>query len=251
MAVWFWMLVLAVLAMVPLGFALRGKGSARDRREAALALHQSQLDEIERDRLEGRLPEAEYRAAKLEVQRRLLATDAMRETEVKGSARGLLIAALVLVPVIGFILFLPGSMPFVPSEPHASWVKQQDEMAARDQRLIAALRTRLAQLDPNTPQAREGYVILGQALLERGQLAQAAKAWRVALRVKFEPSLAAETAEAETEAAGHVTARAKALFQRALAAGPRNGAWRHLAEQRLREASAALPEAAPGATSAP
>jgi cytochrome c-type biogenesis protein CcmH len=249
--IWLWMLVLALLAMVPLGFALRTKGSLQNRRDAALALHQSQLDEIERDRLDGRLPEAEYRAAKLEVQRRLLATDAIAEAQTGGSARGLLVAALVLVPVVGFVLFLPGSVPFVPSEPHASWVKQQNAMAVRDNHLIAALRARLARLPPDSPQAREGYVILGQALVERGQLAQAAQAWRVALRAKFEPGLAAEAAEAETEAAGHVTAKAKALFQRALAVGPQDAAWRHLARQRLREASAALPKAPGDSTSSP
>lgn len=249
--IWLWMLVLALLAMVPLGFALRTTGNTQNRRDAALALHQSQLDEIERDRLEGRLPETEYRAAKLEVQRRLLATDAIQEAETGGSARGFLTAVLILVPVAGLLLFLPGSLPFVPSEPHASWVKQQDAMTAQDNHLIEALRARLAQVNPDSVQGREGYVILGQVLVGRGQLTQAVQAWTVALHSQFEPNLAAETAEAETEAAGHVTAKARALFERALAAGPKDVAWRHLAEQRLREASATLPQAPSGATSKP
>jgi cytochrome c-type biogenesis protein CcmH len=249
--IWLWMLLLALLAMLPLAFAWRGKGLTANRRDAAMALHQSQLDEIERDRAEGRLPEEEYRAARLEVQRRLLATDAIVEATSGGNARGLLILVGVLVPVVALVLFLPGGLPLVPSEPHASWVKQQDAAAARDNRLIAALRARLAQMNPDSPEGREGYVILGQALLERGRTAAAAKAWLVALQAKFDPTLAAETAELEIDTAGHMTPNARALFTRALAEAPRDAPWRGLVKQRLREASVTLPNASTDANSKP
>ncbi len=245
------MLLLAVIALTPLGLSLRGKNRGASRRDAAMALHQSQLDEIERDRAEGRLPDDEYRAARLEVQRRLLATDTIVETTAGGNAKGLLIMTGILVPVVALALFLPGSLPFVPSEPHASWVKQRDEAAARDNRLIAALQARLSQMDPGSPESREGYVILGQAMLERGRTAAAAKAWQVALRVKFDPALAAETAELEIDAVGHMTPSAAALFKQALAEAPPGAPWRNLVKQRLREASAVLPNQAPDAISKP
>jgi cytochrome c-type biogenesis protein CcmH len=249
--IWLWMLLLAMLAVVPLALSLRGKGASASRRDAAMALHQSQLDEIERDRAEGRLPEEEYRAARLEVQRRLLTTDEIAEVESGGNAKGLLILAGVLVPVVALALFLPGSLPFVPSEPHASWVRQQNMAAQRDNRLIAALQARLAQMSPASAESREGYVILGQALLERGKAAEAAKAWRVALHTKFDPALAAETAELEIDAAGHMTPDAASLFKRALAEAPHDAPWRDLVKQRLREASAALPDPPPDTISKP
>jgi cytochrome c-type biogenesis protein CcmH len=249
--IWVWMIVLVGLAMVPLAISLRGKGVSPNRRDAAMALHRSQLDEIERDRAEGRLPEDEYRAAKLEVQRRLLASDSIPEPGSGGNARGLLIITGILVPLIAFALFLPGSLPFVPSEPHASWVRQQNVAAARDNRLIAALQARLAQMSPDSPESREGYVILGQAMLERGRTAEAVKAWQVALHAKFDPALAAETAELEIDLAGHMTPDAKALFKRALAEAPQGAPWRGLVQRRLREASAALPDRAPDAISKP
>ena len=88
-------------------------------------------------------------------------------------------------------------------------------------------------------------------MLERGKTAEAAQAWRVALHTKFDPALAAETAELEIDAAGHMTPDAAALFKRALAKAPPDAPWRNLVKRRLREASAALPDAAPGAISKP
>ena len=253
--IWLWMLLLTALALVPLALALRGGGPGPNRREAAMALHRSQLAEIERDRADGRLPEEEYRAATLEVQRRLLASDAIVEGGAGGSARGLLVTAAVMVPVVAFALFLPGSLPFVPSEPHARWVKQQDAAAARDNQLIAELRAKLAQMAPGSPEAREGDVILGQALLERGDTAGAAKAWKLALQSQFDPALAAETAELEIDSAGHMTPEAEGLFKEALAQAPADAPWRGLVQQRLHQASAggasALPGSPPGTTSKP
>ena len=61
----------------------------------------------------------------------------------------------------------------------------------------------------------------------------AAKAWQRALANRFDPTLAAETAEAMTEANGHVTPAAAALFRRALAAAPADAPWRGMVERRL------------------
>ena len=48
-----------------------------------------------------------------------------------------------------------------------------------------------------------------------------------------DPTLAVETAEAMSEAAGQVTDDAKALFQRALDTAPPNAPWRVMAQRRL------------------
>jgi cytochrome c-type biogenesis protein CcmH len=235
--IWLWMAILTLLAVSPVIVVWLRRGAIRYRRETALALHRAQLDEIERDREEGRLPEDEYQGAKLEVQRRLLAADQIPEPQADGRARGLLIATLVGIPVVALALFVPSGLPLVPSEPHAKVVREEAAAHTRDDALIAKLRQKLAELPPGSERAREGYLLLGQALVSQNKLAEAAKAWRVALSMKFNPTLAAETAEAESEAAGHVTEGAAKLFRKALAEAPANAPWHKLAEQRLREAA--------------
>lgn len=245
------MAVLAAVAITPLLFVMIRASRVRYRRDTALALHRAQLEEIDRDLADGRLKPEEYRSAKVEIERRLLAADRLSEVNADRSARGMLIAAAVLIPVAGVALFLPGSLPLVPSEPHASVVRQQQAAARRDDKLIAMLRSKIAQLPPDSEHAREGYILLGQALLSRQEITKAADAWRHALAIGFDPSLAAATAEAESEAAGHVTAPAASLFRKALAQGPKDAKWRKLAERRLREAKAILPNQPGRATSDP
>ncbi|MGC9268794.1 c-type cytochrome biogenesis protein CcmI [Acidiphilium sp.] len=239
--IWLWMALLSLLAISPVVVVWFRRGSIRYRRDTAVALHRAQLEEIERDRADGRLPESEFQGARLEVQRRLLVADTIPEPEANRSARGLLIATLVIIPIAALALFVPFGMPFIPSEPHSVVMRAVSEARAKDDALIAKLEQKLAEIPPNTEQARQGYLLLGQALVSQHKLAAAAKAWTVALNMKFNATLAAETAEAETEAAGHVTPNAANLFHQALDKAPANAPWRPLAEQRLREAAVTLP----------
>ncbi len=245
------MVLLAVAGLTPLMIAWARPGSVRYRRETAMALHRAQLVEIDRDRAEGRLPTTEYEGAKLEVERRLLAADQLIEPPADRRATLLLVATAILVPLGALMLFLPGILPIVPSEPHAQLLHQVDLAAKRDNQLIAQLQARLAAMNPKSEQAREGYLLLGQALAAQSNPAGAAKAWMIALRAKFDPTLAAEIAEADTEAAGHVTASAAQLFNEALARGPKSAPWRRLAHQRLREAAITLPNSASVTKSTP
>ena len=113
---------------------------------------------------------------------------------------------------------------------HASAVREAQEAA-----LIAQLRRKLASLDPHSEQARQGYVLLGNAEVSRGRLNAAADAWRTALATRFDPTLAAEAAEAISETEGRVTDEAAGLFRRALAQSPADAPWRPMAQKRLSE----------------
>lgn len=249
--IWLGMALLSLIALAPILFVWTRRGSIRYRRDTAVALHRAQLDEIERDRLDGRLPEAEFEGARIEVQRRLLAADTMVEPPADRSARALLITTLIAIPVAALVLFLPAGLPIVPSEPHADVIAAQSAASAQDAAMIAKLEQKLAEVPPNTERARQGYLLLGQALVSQHKLAAAAQAWSTALGIKFNSTLAAETAEAETEAAGHVTPTAVGLFHQALDRAPANAPWRSLAEQRLREAAVTLPATPGNATSKP
>ncbi len=237
--IWFAALALSALALIPLAFSLRQGVGARGRREAALALHRAQLAEVDRDFAEGRIAPAEHVGAVLEVQRRLLGAAAMADRPSGMTPRGPIWAALVLVPVAALLLYASGGSPNLPSMPLKARIAAAQQELREEEAMLVRLRAVLATLDPHSEQAREGFVLLGGAEARMGDFGAAAAAWDEALAVRFDPTLAAEAAEAATQAAGRVTDKAAALFERALAAAPRDAPWRPMAERRLAERPAA------------
>jgi len=200
------MLGLALLLMVPLfwSFLPRSKKTLRGEREAAIMLHKAQLHELARDLSDARIGVQEYKAAKLEIERRLLAADALAEPAQTGNALPLLVATALAVPLMAFAIYLPGATPNVPSEPHAQWVQQQQVTDARITQFITAIRAHLAGENPNSADASQGEAYLGEALSEQ---------------------------------AGTVTPAALALFRQSLANAPANATWRRLDEARIGEAA--------------
>ncbi len=199
------MLGLALLLLLPIALAFFGPTILRNRRETALAIHRAQLAELDRDLADGRIAAAEHGAAKLEVERRLLAADTLREAAFDGNAKFLLIATIIAVPVMAFALYLPGSTPNVPSEPHAQWVAQQREQNMNQMlKMIPGLVARIKSYPPNSPGASEGQAYLGEIL---------------------------------SEAAGSVTPDALALFKQSLQNAPQGAPWRQLDEQRIAQAA--------------
>ena len=233
--IWLALAVLAALTIAPLAWTLRRAGDARGRREAAMALHRSQLDELERDLAERRIDAAEHATAVLEVQRRLLSANATLDATPRTSSRAPLIAALVLVPLAAFALYLPGASPSMPALPLAARVAAAEKQRTDEAALVDRLREKIAGLDPKSEQARAGLVLLGNVEDERGNLPAAADAWREALNTRFDPLLAAQTAEAISRVAGQVTPEAVTLFQQALAGAAADAPWRGVVEQRIKE----------------
>ncbi len=200
--IFLYMLGLALVLMTPVAFTYRG-GRARDRRAAALAFHRSQLDELSRDLADQRIGAPEYSAAKLEVERRLLAADSIAERPLDGNAWLLLVLTLIAVPIVSFALYLPDSTPNVPSEPHAQWLRTQQKADAQLDQLITLLRARVAGEPANSTDASQGQAYLAEALAER---------------------------------AGTITPEAMALFQQSIAHAPANASWRTLDAQRIAQA---------------
>lgn len=248
---------LALASLLPVLLVWRTRG-LRGRREAALVLHRAQLAEIEREREQGRLAEEEYGAARLEIERRLLASAASADAEARAGGGGLVLALVLLVPLAAGGLYslrgrpdLVGQVPPAPPPPSAA--EQDAAQAASEAAMINRLRDALAQMSDSNPRAPEGYRLLGRVELGRQNLQGAADAYRHALRLEFDPAIAAITAELISEIAGHKTPEALDMWQRALAAAPADAPWRRMVEKRLAEARAegmALPPA-PAAPPAP
>jgi cytochrome c-type biogenesis protein CcmH len=243
--IWLALALLSLAALTPLALSLRGASAGPGRRDAALALHRAQLAELDRERDEGRIGAPEHAAAVLEVQRRLLAAAAEQEAGPGASSRTPVLMAVALVPMAALALYMISGIPDMPAMPLAeriAFAKSQPPRkgAAEEADLIAQLRERISQLDPSSDQAREGYVLLGSAEGQRGDMAATADAWRHALKIRFDPTLAVETAEAITEVAGgKPDAEAIGLFRRALAEAPPDAPWRPMAVKRLVEATGA------------
>lgn len=238
--IWLCMALVAACALAPFGWGVWHGGRVRGRREAAMALHRAQLTELDRDLAEGRLLESEHAAAQLEVQRRLLADAEMAEAETRKSGSVAVVLTAVLVPAVALFLYVEDGVPnyraaAANAAAEAAEQKNGAELA-RDAELVGKLREALARLDPSTEEARKGFIMLGNGELSLGQLPEAADAWRKALAVRFDPRLAAETAEIITDASGRVTPEAAALFKRALAEAPADVPWRKAAEKRVSEA---------------
>ena len=170
-----------------------------------------------------------------ETPRRLLAAADSVDAPPVRARRFPLIAALSLVPAVALGLYLLAGVPGMPAAPHAEVAAAEAERAAKEAAMIGQLRARLALMDPKSDQTRQGYILLGNAEASRGNMQQAAAAWGIALQSKYDPMLAAQTAEALTEAAGQVTEDAAKLFRGALDTAPRDAPWRPMAERRLQE----------------
>lgn len=209
---WIVLLGLAALVLLPFLLALLRPPVARGRREADLALYRAQLVELDREREAGRLEDQQYRAATLEVQRRLLAAP---EDHARPAAKlpPAMIACLVLLPAAALGVYLLRGTPGMPSATHV----ERAAIAQRDDTLIASLRTRLERLDPRDEQVRHGYVLLGNAERARGRFDAAAEAWTTALAARFDMALAVEYAQMELER--ERPDAALVLLDRALGAG--------------------------------
>lgn len=225
----------SLLALSPLLWAMWRRSVPRGRRDSALALHRAQLVELDRELGEGRIGAVEHAAARLEVERRLLAVAETAETvspAPRGRLPAMLVLSLVLVPLAAEALYLIDGQPQLPSgvavvNPNAA----QEEADA--EKLITTLRARLGELDPKTEIAGQGYLLLGNAEAGRGHMGEAAAAWRTALEAGFSPGLAAQAAEAQFQADGKMSAETAALYRRALAEAPPTASWKALVQQRL------------------
>jgi len=194
-----------------------------------LAVYRDQLDEIGRDRAEGRIGEAEAEAAKIEVSRRLIAAADAAEAGQAGAApsatpspwrrRIAALAGLILLPIGAVVLYMALGSPQLPGQPLAERMAtvRQDRSI---QNLVAQVE---AHLERNPNDVR-GYEVVAPVYLRMGRFADAVNARRKVI------ALAGENSERQSDLGealaaqgnGVITVDAKAAFERALALDPKN-----------------------------
>lgn len=232
-----WMIIgiCAVLAAVVLAHALlRGPRDVVSRVEHDLEVYRAQLQELERERESGLIGNAEAAAAKLEIERRVLAADRDRPAQAGPGVRRRewLPAALVagLVPLAAVALYLAIGSPKVPSVPFAA--RPAPPVAAAGQEtqpdveaMLARVRERLAQ----DPDDLRGWTILARSSAALGQFEEAIAAYDQAIRLAGdEGELLGGKAEAMILGArGQVTAEARTILREALKRDPENARVRY------------------------
>jgi len=145
--------------LVPL---LRQRATSVPRLDNDLAIYRDQLAELEREQAAGRLPETEAKAARTEIERRILtaAEQDAKETAPKDTAalhRFLPPALCLAVPLVALGLYLQIGRPGLPAAPFVAHATTQPQ---DDAALIAATKKQAAD-HPDDPEALSA---LGEAL---------------------------------------------------------------------------------------
>jgi cytochrome c-type biogenesis protein CcmH len=195
-------------------------GAGRD-----LAVYRDQLGELDREVARGLVPEAEAAAARLEIQRRLLAAAQSHSPKPEPRNGGqkrrpaALALLLFLLPAAAVAIYLDLGTPGLPSLPFAS----PPPAAPADQelaKLVAALDAKM-QSDPSDP---KGWFLLAGVEAKLGRFKESAEAYAQAISRGQAKGQAPDArtqslyGEALTAAAdGQVTPEAKAAFAAALA----------------------------------
>ncbi|MBL6615605.1 MAG: c-type cytochrome biogenesis protein CcmI [Reyranella sp.] len=159
--------LLALLATATVGALLipllRAETPSAGRLEGELAIYRDQLAEIERDRASGALSESETAAARLEIERRILAAADVARPAITTSStlHRLLPPALALaIPLLALGLYLKIGHPGLPAAPFVAGAKPPAAQPMDVARLVAEARALAAQ-QPNNPEAQSA---LGEAL---------------------------------------------------------------------------------------
>jgi cytochrome c-type biogenesis protein CcmH len=199
----------------PLARARRLPAGASD-----LAVYRDQLEEIERDRADGRIGHDEFEAARVEVSRRLLgaanaeeqappATDASTRRRI-----GAIAAAVIGIPFLAVPLYGLLGSPNLPGQSAATRLSDEDHANS-----IASIIARIeAHLEEN-PNDGRGWEVVAPVYMKLERYDDAVKARRNALNLLgATPAREVDLGEALTAAAGGViTVEAKEAFDRAVA----------------------------------
>jgi cytochrome c-type biogenesis protein CcmH len=263
-----WLLLGAMTALAAALVAwplLRPPAAPSGRRDYELRVYRAQLEELARERERGLLGEREAQAAKLEVERRMLAADAASSPQAadRGTARRWAVVALIAL-LLAAGLYWPFGRPDLPSAPFAGRADDrrlaQEAARGREQGQAPSVESMIARLEQRVaerPDDLEAWQRLGQAFELAGRYDDAVRARGKALALD-DGSAADHAALGEALVmanGGTVTPAAAQAFERALAldAGdPRARFYRGLAllqegdRQGALDAWVALIESSPG-----
>ena len=171
------MTVVVLLAvLLPL---LHGWRAPAERRQFDRAVYRAQLDELERDIGRGVIGDTDAQAARLEIERRLLAADAASTatTTRLGSSRALAIASALIICGGAGMLYLWLGAPGVPDVPFAERHDATPAKQAAHVEMADAVKALAARLKTN-PNDTQGWLFYARTEATLGNWAIAADAFQ-------------------------------------------------------------------------
>lgn len=216
------LIVAAVCAFLflPLWSGGRRRATADQRQAANIAVLRDQLADLERDRREGTLAEADFVTARDELQRRLLEevkpagdddSAAVRSEPTRKTA----IALVLILPLAALLLYALLGKPEALDPSRTQPAAAQPQMT---QEQIDEMVARLAQRMESNPDDMQGWLMLARSYKSLGRYDDAVKAFAKAEKViNEEPDLLASYAETIAMASGEgLAGKPRQLVERAL-----------------------------------
>lgn len=218
MTLWFLFALMTVAAIFAVLWPL-GRGTTARRSGSDIEVYRDQIDEIARDRVAGRIGEAEAEAARVEVSRRMIAAADAAQAQgapVPGGAfrrRAIALAVLIALPAVAVTFYLTLGSPHLPGQPFASRTAPPPQNQTLEG-LVAQVESHLEK----NPEDGRGWEVVGPVYMRFGRFDDAVKARRNSLRLNgASADREADLGESLMAAAnGIVTGDAKAAFDRAL-----------------------------------
>lgn len=214
--------VVAAFLLPPLWRQPRRPETVDDRKTANLAIFRDQLAELERERTEGTLADADFEQAKAELQRRLLEEiepDQAARAATAAPTRKTALALVVLLPVLALggygILGNPRALDPAQTAPQAKVTPDQ----------INAMVAKLAARMQENPDDMQGWLMLARSYKSLGRYEDAVNAYAKAEKaLQDDPDLLASYAETLAMARGEgLKGKPVALVQKALKINPNHG----------------------------
>jgi len=233
MLVWLVFAVLAALVVALVIWPLAaGRGATPARAAYDRAVYRDQLKEIAGDAERGLLSPAEAASARLEVERRLLASGGDGERgapPTRSTPLALTVVLAVLVPLAAVAVYLVHGSPRIPDQPYEARAAERVAANAKGgldlDKAVAALQERLKAEPGNV----EGWLLLARSESKRSRWQESADAYHTALTLtKDRTDIAAAYAEMLVMAAdGIVTPAAHAALDIVIAHDPKNPSARY------------------------
>jgi cytochrome c-type biogenesis protein CcmH len=206
---------------------LRGNRPAPDRASFDQAVYRDQLQELDRDIARGLLTAQDAAASRLEIQRRLLATERMGGAPARLSRSPILAGAVFVVLTAGSVgLYLTIGAPGLPDVPFA---ERQPENGGQDRLGMQQAADQLAAKLQANPSDAQGWLLFARTESMLNRWSQAADAFHHAMVLgQNGPDVTAPYAESLVMAAGGtVTPAAEAAFRQVLTADPSSAVSRY------------------------
>ena len=185
--------VVAVMVLPPLWLGLQAPKIKTNRKEMNLDIFRDQVADLERERVEGNLSDANFEQAKAEVQRRLLEEvepESPAETSSHSPSRKIAIMLLLLMPILavsGYALL---------GNPRALDPTQTSAPPKMTQEQINGMVAKLAEKLAANPDDLKGWLMLARSYKNLGRFEEAANAYGKAEKlVNEDPDLLASYAE--------------------------------------------------------